>query len=99
MRVDADLQIETEHPDQKDTEVNLSFLSEGTRNQVYLALRLALTGVLCKDGVPPLLMDEALVYLDDDRLCRLLAMLKEMENERQVILWSASDREKRLLQC
>jgi hypothetical protein len=43
-------------------------LSRGTREQVFLALRLALVRDLQRHGVPlPLVMDDALVNFDDDR--------------------------------
>ncbi len=95
--VDADLALHTAHPDQNDMTVNLSFLSEGTRNQAYLALRLALTRALCPTSPPPLLMDEALVYLDDSRLSQVLGLFEEMKEERQVVIFTASDREERIL--
>lgn len=95
--MDAELALHTVHPDQNGMTVTPAHLSEGTRNQAYLALRLALTRVLCPSDPPPLLMDEALVYLDDTRLGQVLRMLEEGKAERQVLLWTASTREERIL--
>lgn len=93
--VDADFSIHTPHPDQDGVLVSSDYLSEGTRNQAYLSLRLALTEMLCGENQPPLLLDEALVYLDDQRLQQVLDLLKALP--RQTLLFTASGREKRIL--
>lgn len=93
--VDADFSIRTPHPDQDNVLVSPEYLSEGTRNQAYLSLRFALTDMLCGENQPPLLLDEALVYLDDQRLLQVLAMLKAFP--RQTLLFTASGRENRIL--
>lgn len=66
-------------------------LSLATREQLYLASRLALTKLLWPDEGPPLLMDDPLVNFDEDRreeACRLLA---DFARERQVLLFTCSD--------
>jgi len=93
--VDADLSLHASHPDQDGMALAPTYLSEGTRNQAYLALRLALSEQLCeKNALPPLLLDEALVYLDDSRLSRVLSLLQTLD--RQVLLFTATDREERV---
>lgn len=52
-----------------------ALLSGGTRDAVYLAVRLALTRLLCRNEMPPLLFDESLTQLDDDRAARVIAIL------------------------
>lgn len=52
-----------------------ALLSGGTRDAVYLSVRLALTRLLCRDELPPLLLDEALSQLDDVRAGRMLELL------------------------
>lgn len=66
-------------------------LSLATREQLYLASRLALTKLLWPDEGPPLLLDDPLVNFDEDRgqeACRLLA---EFARQRQVLLFTCSD--------
>lgn len=52
-----------------------ALLSGGTRDAIYLSVRLALTRLLCRDELPPLLLDEALSQLDDARAARMLELL------------------------
>ena len=69
--------------------------SDGTADLMYLALRLAVWVILNPHG--PLILDDALVRLDDKRLTAVLALLTELGLERQVILFSCQDREKRIV--
>ena len=69
--------------------------SEGTIDQLYLALRLAVSQELTPDA--PFILDDALVRFDDKRLSQALAILEETGEDRQVILFTCQDREKRLL--
>lgn len=54
---------------------SVALLSGGTRDAIYLSLRLALTRLLCRDEPPPVLLDEALAQLDDIRAARMLDIL------------------------
>ena len=69
--------------------------SEGTVDQRYLALRLAVSQELTPDA--PFILDDALVRFDDARLSRALAILEEVGEDHQVILFTCQDRENRLL--
>ncbi len=69
--------------------------SEGTTDQLYLALRLAVSQELTPEA--PFILDDALVRFDDTRLSQALDILKETAKDRQVILFTCQDREKRLL--
>ena len=69
--------------------------SEGTTDQLYLALRLAVSQELTPNA--PFILDDALVRFDDARLSQALAILEETAQDRQVILFTCQDREKRLL--
>ena len=69
--------------------------SDGTADLMYLALRLAVWVTLNPHG--PLILDDALVRLDDRRLTAVIALLSELGLERQVILFSCQDREKRIV--
>ncbi len=64
-------------------------LSRGTRDQLYLCLRLALAQEITDGQEPvPLLLDDPLVNFDDERLAATLAMLVELADERQVVLFT-----------
>ncbi len=73
-------------------------LSKGTADQLYLAVRLALCElVLPEDEPPPLVLDDALVRFDDDRLALALELLEELSHRRQILLFTCQSRERRIL--
>lgn len=62
-------------------------LSAGTRDQLYLALRLAACEVLQDGGEPvPLILDDPFVTFDDQRTARAMALLRQLAAGRQVIV-------------
>jgi uncharacterized protein YhaN len=64
-------------------------LSTGTREQVYLALRLAIVDHLDADQEPlPLLLDELLVNWDPRRTEQGIGLLREISEMRQVFLFT-----------
>ena len=65
--------------------------SDGTADQLYLALRLAVAEELAGDV--PLILDDALVRFDDDRMKAAVEILKEEAQRKQVILFSCQSRE------
>ena len=68
--------------------------SDGTVDQLYLALRLAVAEELTPNA--PLVLDDALVRFDDDRLKMALEILKEAAQQKQVILFTCQERETKL---
>ncbi len=65
------------------------YLSAGTLDLMYLAVRLAVCELAMPDGEPcPLILDDALVNLDEERFRQAMELLKKISNERQVILFS-----------
>ena len=68
--------------------------SDGTVDQLYLALRLAVAEELTPDA--PLVLDDAMVRFDDKRLATALNILSEMAEDKQVILFTCQSREKKL---
>ncbi len=61
-------------------------LSTGTREQLYLAIRLAYARHYCRENEPlPLAMDDVLVNFDDERAEAALDMLIDLAQEIQVI--------------
>ncbi len=70
-------------------------LSQGTADQTYLALRLALCRLaLPEEGAAPVVLDDALVRFDDARLALALDVLSELAQERQVLLFTCQSRER-----
>lgn len=69
------------------------YLSAGTTDQLYLAVRLA----LCRLTLPgvPILLDDALCAFDDARAARALELLRDMGRERQILLFTCHSREAR----
>ncbi len=65
--------------------------SDGTADQLYLALRLAVAEELTPEA--PLVLDDALVRFDDKRLAAALDILAEMGQTKQVLLFTCQDRE------
>lgn len=70
--------------------------SDGTSDQLYLALRLAVAGELTPEA--PLILDDALVRFDDERAAAALKLLRAIAGNTQVILFSCQSREETLLQ-
>ena len=70
------------------------FRSDGTVDQLYLALRLAVSEALTPNA--PLVLDDALVRFDDDRLALAMALLKKQAENRQVIVFTCQRREKQV---
>ena len=65
--------------------------SYGTVDQLYLALRLAVAEELTPDL--PLILDDALVRFDDDRLRAAMEILRQEARHKQVILFTCHSRE------
>ncbi len=72
-----------------DARVSVSGLSDGTRDQLFLALRLAGIERHLKDREPvPLIVDDVLVNFDDNRTCATLRCLAELAKKTQVLLFT-----------
>lgn len=73
-------------------------LSQGTADQSYLALRLAICLLALPDtDSAPILLDDALVTFDDQRLSLALGVLYDFAQSRQVLLLTCQSREKAAL--
>ncbi len=65
------------------------YLSAGTLDLMYLAVRLAVCELAMPAGEPcPLIIDDALVNLDETRLDQAMQLLREIAKKRQVILFT-----------
>lgn len=65
--------------------------SEGTVDQLYLSLRLAVAEALTPNA--PLILDDALVRFDDQRMKAAMELLQQISQNRQVILFTCQNRE------
>jgi len=69
--------------------VTAAGMSEGTVDQVFLALRLAAVEAACEAGEPmPLVVDDILVQFDDDRTAAALEVLADVARTTQVVLFT-----------
>ena len=69
--------------------------SDGTTDQLYLALRFAMAEALTPEA--PLILDDALVRFDDRRLEEALRVLQDESDKKQVIVFTCQSRENRIL--
>jgi uncharacterized protein YhaN len=71
------------------TEVDVSGLSDGTRDQLYLSLRLASLLRRAEVAEPmPLVLDDVLIQLDDQRAAAALSVLAEVARTMQVLFFT-----------
>ena len=67
----------------------LSEMSDGTRDQLFLAFRLASIEHYAENAEPiPLIADDILVHFDDDRGRATLELLAEIGSATQVLLFT-----------
>jgi uncharacterized protein YhaN len=70
-------------------QLEASALSDGTLDQLYLALRIASLERLVESRGPlPLLLDDVLVHFDDQRAAAALSVLGDLAKKTQVILFT-----------
>ena len=70
-------------------------LSQGTADQLYLAVRLAACKLVLPQEEPcPLVLDDALANFDDSRAALALECLEELGEERQILLFTCHSRER-----
>ena len=68
-------------------------LSGGMREQLSVLTRLAFARLLARDGRPaPVILDDALVYSDDDRIERMFDALHRQASDQQIIVFSCRQR-------
>ena len=85
------LVVKCEHNDEL-IEVRDGYLSRGTLEQIYLALRLAFTDHLDPNGLAlPVFLDEVFVNWDGFRLDSGFELLKDMAGKRQVFIFTCHD--------
>lgn len=75
-------------------------LSQGTIDQMYFALRLAMIRLFSEAGNTPLpiILDDSLVHFDEGRLREALRILGELAGDHQILLCTCQTRERLLLE-
>lgn len=87
--IDEQFRIEIRDPDGPRHEV--AQLSQGARDQLYMALRLAVADLVAGEAPLPLLLDDPFVHCDGERRARIREALESLEGGRQTVLFSHRD--------
>jgi DNA repair exonuclease SbcCD ATPase subunit len=80
------------HAPERGDWVDVTSLSQGTLDLVYLVARIGLVRLVTGDRRPPLILDDPFVTFDDDRARRSLDLLRDVARDFQVIYLTTSDR-------
>ena len=71
----------------EDSYVGIEYLSAGTIEQIYLAVRLSVARLLCRDRMP-LIIDDLFTAYDEKRLVNTLDCLKTNDTEQIILMTS-----------
>ena len=77
--------------------VEAGFMSRGTYDVLYIALRFAAMNVITDGKIPPVILDDAFSQLDDARLLRAVDMINNSPEFSQVMLFTCHENYKELL--
>lgn len=89
----------------KDSQLNSTYdnqvrsiwqFSDGTIDQMYLALRIAATEVFSKQETLPILLDEIFAFYDQERISNCFSLLCELAKKHQIIVFTCKEEEKHL---
>ena len=75
--------------------VSANRLSVGTIDQLYLSLRFSMIDELSEEKMP-ILLDEVFSFFDEVRLKNILLYLSKEFSDRQIVVFSCTDREKNI---
>lgn len=76
--------------------INCNNLSIGTIDQLYLSLRLSAMNEISEENMP-IILDETFAYFDNERLRNVLLFINEIYKNKQIIIFTCSNREKDIL--
>lgn len=97
VRTGDNLKIMLDNPETK-TLVPVSMLSDGTIDQIYLALRVAISETVLKNHeCMPFIMDEPFAQYDDERTFNALKYIVNISKKQQVIIFTCKKREVELI--
>jgi uncharacterized protein YhaN len=75
------------------THLDLDAMSDGTRDQLFLALRLAYIEMHCDKGTPcPVILDDVLMAFDDARTAAALRAIRDLSRKTQVLVFTHHER-------
>lgn len=73
------------------------YMSAGTKDTAYMCLRFALVNLIYSETRPPLVLDDAFVRLDGERLENMIQLVKTVAGEGQVFVFTCHEREGQIL--
>ena len=76
--------------------VQIDKLSVGTIEQIYLSLRFSMANEISVESMP-IILDEVFAYYDEDRLRSILNLLNKEYNNKQIIIFTCTNREIKIL--
>lgn len=77
--------------------VEAGFMSRGTYDLLYIALRFAAMNVITEGSIPPVILDDAFSQLDDTRLLAAVDLINGASEFSQVILFTCHENYKELV--
>ncbi|BCJ92607.1 hypothetical protein acsn021_01760 [Anaerocolumna cellulosilytica] len=93
IKIDEKLNMKVGH---EDNYYLIDRFSSGTMEQMYFALRMAVSDILYGKGVMPVLLDDCFALYDDVRTASVLKYLEE-KREGQILLFTCHQRERAIL--
>jgi DNA repair exonuclease SbcCD ATPase subunit len=63
-------------------------VSQGTRDQIHLAVRLALVELMSRGEPQPVFLDDPLVHFDPERRARALELVREFSAKHQIVIFT-----------
>ena len=92
LRLDAE-EVLPSFLEREGTEEEFKVLSGGTQEQIALLVRLAFARLLARSGSQaPVILDDAIVFTDDDRIERMFDVLTRQARDLQIIVLSCRQR-------
>lgn len=73
----------------------IDYLSGGTLDQVYFALRIGIADTIFKKVRVPVILDDAFIQFDDIRLSKTIDFLRQYSTTNQVILFTCQENHKK----
>lgn len=83
----SDIGFEVENS-RKRQRFSVQELSQGAKDQLYIALRLAINEVMAQNSGFVFLMDDAFVHFDSQRIKQMHAILKRLSKRQQILLFT-----------
>ncbi|KAB2944781.1 MAG: DNA double-strand break repair Rad50 ATPase [Candidatus Methanoperedens nitroreducens] len=88
LKIEEDtLNIKIKEPEAKEY-IDVSYLSQGTKDQLYFTLRTVMSDLLSGDTNIPLILDDPFHNFDNVRLAKTINMINELAKNKQIILIS-----------